>query len=57
MAKASNKTGSLSATLWALFFTVCLGLVVAHLVTAVRSQEASEGSAIESTFTQAPERR
>ena len=57
MAKASSKTGSLSATLWALFFTVCLGLVVAHLVTGVRSQESSEGSAIESTFTRAPERR
>ena len=57
MAEASSKTGSLSATLWALFFTACLGLVVAHLVTVVRSQEASEGSAIESTFTRAPERR
>lgn len=56
MAKASNKTGSLSSTLWALFFTVCLGLVVAHLVTVVRNQESSEGSAIESTFTRAPER-
>jgi hypothetical protein len=57
MAEASSKTGNLSATLWALFFTVCLGLVVAHLVTVVRSQESSEGSAIESTFTRAPERR
>ena len=57
MAKASSKTGNLSATLWALFFTVCLGLVVAHLVTVVQSQESSQGSAIESTFTRAPERR
>ena len=57
MAEASSKTGNLSATLWALFFTVCLGLVVAHLVTAVRSQESSKGSVIESTFTRAPDRR
>jgi hypothetical protein len=57
MEKASSKTGGLSATLWALFFAACLGLVVAHLVTVVQSQESSEGSAIESTFTRAPERR
>ena len=44
-------------SLLALLFAVCLGLVVAHLVTVVRSQEASEGSAIESTFTRALERR
>jgi len=40
----------------ALLFAVCLGLAVAHLVTAVRSQEGSERSLIESTFTQAPKR-
>jgi len=57
MEKASSKTSSLSATLWALFFAACLGLVVAHLVTVVQSQDSSEGSAIESTFTRAPERR
>ena len=38
-------------------FTVCLGLVVAHLVTVVRSQEVPEGSTVEWTFTRAPERR
>jgi hypothetical protein len=56
MANAPSKTRRLSATLWALLFAVCLGLAVAHLVTAVRSQEGSETSLIESTFTQAPER-
>ena len=35
---------------------VCLGLVVAHLVTSARTQESSQGSVIESTFTRAPQR-
>ena len=56
MAKVSSKTGGLSATLWALLFAVCLGLAAAHLVTAARTQESSQGSAIESTFTRVGER-
>ena len=56
MAKAPSKTGRLSAMLWALLFAVCLGLVVAHLVTSARTQESSQGSVIESTFTRAPQR-
>ena len=56
MAKVPSKTGRLSATLWALLFAVCLGLVAAHLVTAARTQESSQGSVIESTFTRAGER-
>ena len=46
MAKVPSKTGRLSATLWALLFAACLGLVVAHLVTTARTE-------IESTFSRA----
>ena len=56
MAQASSKNRSLTATFWSLVFAVCLGLAVAHLVTAVRGQVQQEKSLIEDTFTPAPGR-
>ena len=53
---AQDSTGNLSATLWALLFLACLGLVTAQLATAVRGQVAEEsGHLIETTFTRAPQ--
>ena len=52
MAEADKKTESrLGATLWSLLVIVCLLLVVAHLVNAVRHDTASEEDLIQSTYT------
>ena len=52
MAEAEKKTqSSVSATLWSLLMMVCLLLVVAHLVNAVRHDTSSEEDLIQSTFT------
>ena len=56
MAQTSSRIRSLTATVWSVVFAVCLGLAVAHLVTAVRDQMQQEASLIETTFTQAPTR-
>ena len=54
MAEAEKKTKpGLGATLWSLLMMVCLLLVVAHLVNAVRHDTASEEDLIQSTFTSA----
>ena len=39
------------ATLWSLLMMVCILLVVAHLVTAVRHDTSSETDLVKSTFT------
>ena len=52
MAEAEKKTKpGVSATLWSLLMMVCLLLVVAHLVNAVRHDTTSEEDLIQSTFT------
>ncbi len=52
MAEAEKKTKpGISATLWSLLMMVCLLLVVAHLVNAVRHDTTSEEDLIQSTFT------
>ena len=54
MAEAEKKTDSgIGATLWSLLMIVCVLLVVAHLVNAVRHGTASEEDLIQSTFTSA----
>jgi hypothetical protein len=54
MAEAEKKTKpGIGATLWSLLMMVCLLLVVAHLVQAVRQDTASEEELINSTFTTA----
>ena len=53
MAKTPSKSGRLSATLWSLLFSVCLGLAAAHLVQALQGQQSQETNLIEATFTQA----
>ncbi len=54
MAEAEKKTKpGVGATLWSLLMMVCLLLVVAHLVQAVRQDTASEEELINSTFTTA----
>jgi hypothetical protein len=51
MAEAATKAKpSIGATLWSLLMIVCLLLVVAHLVDAVRNDTASEEDLIQSTF-------
>lgn len=56
MARTPFTIRNLTATLWALVFTVCLGLAAAHLVTAVQAQLQQEANLIETTFTRAPAR-
>jgi hypothetical protein len=52
MAEAEKKTKpGVGATLWSLLMMVCLLLVVAHLVSAVRNDTSSEEDLIQSTFT------
>ena len=52
MAEDNEKTkSSLGATLWSLLMILCLLLVVAHLVNAVRHDTASDEDLIQSTFT------
>ena len=54
MAETDQKTqSSVGATLWSLLMMVCLLLVVAHLVQAVRQDTTSEEDLIRSTFTTA----
>jgi hypothetical protein len=54
MAEAAQKSKpGLGATLWSMLMIVCLLLVVAHLVNAVRHDTASEEDLIQSTFTSA----
>jgi len=48
--KAPSRVG---ATLWSILMMVCLLLVVAHLVNAVRHDTASEEDLVKSTFTTA----
>lgn len=57
MAKSSSKTGRLSETLWAVLMLICIGLVVLHLVDAVRAQSDRDESLIERTFTTAGPRQ
>ena len=52
MAEAEKKTqSSVGATLWSLLMMVCLLLLLAHLVQAVRQDTSSEEDLIRSTFT------
>ena len=52
MAEAEKKAKpGIGATLWSLLMMVCLLLVVAHLVNAVRHDTSSEEDLIRSTFT------
>ena len=52
MAEAEKQTKpSVGATLWSLLMMVCLLLVVAHLVSAVRHDTTSEEDLIQNTFT------
>ncbi len=52
MAEAEKKTKpGIGATLWSLLMMVCLLLVVAHLVQAVRQDTSSDEDLIRSTFT------
>ena len=52
MAEAEKKTKpGIGATLWSLLMMVCLLLVVAHLVQAVRWDTNSDEDLIRSTFT------
>jgi hypothetical protein len=52
MAEAEKKTKpGIGATLWSLLMMVCLLLVVAHLVQAVRWDTSSDEDLIRSTFT------
>jgi len=53
MERSKKASASLGATLWALLLVVCLGLVVAHLVDAVRNQLVPQDDLIEQTFTAA----
>ena len=54
MAEAEKKTKpGIGETLWSLLMMVCLLLVVAHLVNAVRHDTTSEEDLIQSTFTTA----
>jgi hypothetical protein len=52
MAEAEKKTDSgIGATLWSLLMIVCVLLVVAHLVNAVRHDTTSEEDLLQKTFT------
>ena len=52
MAEAEKQTKpGVGATLWSLLMMVCILLVVAHLVTAVRHDTGSERDLVKSTFT------
>ena len=52
MAEADEKTKpGLGATLWSLLMILCLLLVVAHLVNAVRHETVSEEDLVRTTFT------
>ena len=52
MAEAEKTTDSgIGATLWSLLMIVCVLLVVAHLVNAVRHDTTSEEDLIQKTFT------
>ena len=51
MERSKKSDASIGATLWALLIVVCLGLVVAHLVDAVRNQLVPQDDLIEQTFT------
>jgi hypothetical protein len=51
MADDHKKKPSLGATLWSLLMMVCVLLVVAHLVNAVRHDTSTEEDLVESTFT------
>ena len=54
MAEAEKKPKpGVGVTLWSLLMIVCLLLVVAHLVSAVRHDTTSEENLIQSTFTTA----
>jgi hypothetical protein len=53
MAKTPSSKSQLSATLWALVFSVCLALAAAHLAVSARDQTGEETGLIEATFTQA----
>jgi hypothetical protein len=51
MERSKKANAGVGATLWALLIVVCLGLVVAHLVDAVRNQLVPQDDLIEHTFT------
>jgi hypothetical protein len=52
MAEAEKKTDSgVGTTLWSLLMIVCLLLVVAHLVDAVRHDTVNEEDLLQKTFT------
>ena len=54
MAEIDEKTKpGVIATMWSLLMIVCLLLVVAHLVNAVRHDTATEEDLIQATFTTA----
>ncbi len=53
MAQTPSKAGRLKETVWSVLMLICVGLIVLHLVDAVRSQGAQEDTLIERTFTPA----
>ena len=57
MADPSSQTSNLGPTLWGVLFLVCIGLVLAHLYTAVQTEVKPETNLIERTFTVAPSKR
>jgi hypothetical protein len=51
MADSPSKLGSIIETLWSLLLLLCMGLVVAHIVWATKSQVGPESKLIEQTYT------
>jgi hypothetical protein len=51
MADTPSKTGDLIEIFWSLLLLVCMGLIVAHVAWASRSQTAPDEDLIGQTFT------
>ena len=57
MADPSSKTSNVGPTLWAVLFLACIGLVLAHLYTAVQTEVKPETNLIDRTFVSLESRR
>ena len=59
MAETETKTtaGKLMRTFWSVLVLLCIGLLAAHLVAAMRSSEGPEMDVIDQTFTTGSGRR
>ena len=51
MAKSTSTTGHLIEGLWSVLILTCVGLALAHIVSAVRTQPSQGESVIQRTFT------